>query len=136
MAARPAGLFLIVSLLSFGACASTRMSTRDIYAELAFGGGVICTPVADSAREQRQDEHFRDRMRALGPWLVAQIGRAELDRMADEYRAEMESVSWTGACPSPEEHSHQRTRRWTLLHELENRARTQPVAPAQAGEDS
>ena len=129
---------ILISGLSvgLGACASTRLSTRDIYSELAFSGGVTCTPVADSAREQRQDEHFRDRLRTLGPWLIAQIGRAELDQMAEEYREEMESVSWTGGCPSPEEHSHDRTRRWTLLRELENRARAshfRPVVPPEAG---
>lgn len=110
-------------LLATGACASTRMSTRDIYSELAFGGGLVCTPVSDGNREQRPDERFHERMVALRSWLIAEIGRAELARMQDEYDEEMATVDFTLACPSAEQHAHLRTRRWMLLHELENRAR-------------
>jgi hypothetical protein len=116
-------------LLMAAACASTRMSTRDIYSELAFSGGIVCTPVSDGNREQRQDGRFHDRMVALRSWLIAEIGQAELARMQSEYDEEMASVSFTFQCPSAQEHSHRRTRRWMLLHELETRARARPIEP-------
>ena len=111
------GLVLLVST----SCVSSRMSTRDIYAEL-IGGGIVCTPVAVARVEQRQDEHFNERMRALRPWLESQIGAAEIAEMRRAVNEEMASVYFTG-CPSEEAHSHLRTRQWMLLHELESRSR-------------
>ena len=114
---------LIGLLLIPIACASSRLSTHDIYAELLWGGGgVTCTPSAIARLEQRQDERFHDRMIALRPYMEAEIGRAELTRMQDAYREEIASTDFIG-CPSEEEHSRRRTRVWTLLHELENRSR-------------
>ena len=115
------GLLLLVPI----ACASSRMSTRDIYAELLWGGGLVCTPVEVARREQRQDERFHDRLVKLRPWLEAQIGTTEMAQMRHDYEEEMAGVYFVG-CPSDEEHSHRRTRNWMLLHELENRSRDMP----------
>ena len=136
MAAGPSQKFLIgLALLGATACASTRMSTHDIYGELAFSGGIVCTPVSDSNQEQRQDQRLQDRLVALRPWLIAEIGQAELTRMQDEFEEQEANVDYTFECPSVEQHSHRRSRRWTLLHELETRARARPVNPiAQSNE--
>ena len=132
MARSLAGGVLIggLSLLA-GACLSTRMSTRDIYAELAFSVGVVCTPNAVARQEQRQDERLGERLRALAPWLVAEIGRDEITRMRHEYDEEIGTFDPIG-CPPEDEHGRQRTRRMMLLHELENRARASHFRPAAA----
>jgi hypothetical protein len=118
-----AGMLLLVP----AGCASTQLSTRDIYSELAFTGEIVCTPVAVARVEQRQDDRFNERIAALSLWLIAEIGRAELTRMQNDYDEEMATVYFTSQCPSDEEHSHRRTRRWMLLHELESRARIGPI---------
>jgi hypothetical protein len=130
MARRPAGWGLTFCvLLLTGACASTRMSTRDIYGELAFSVGIICTPNAVARLEQRQDERLNARLRALGPWLVAEIGRDEITRMQHDYDEEMGTFDPIG-CPPEEQHTRWRMRRMMLLHELENRARASHFRPA------
>jgi hypothetical protein len=135
MARRPAGWVLIGSfLLLSGACASTRMSTRDIFAELAFSVGIVCTPNAVARLEQRQDERLNQRLRALGPWLVAEIGRDEINRMQHDYDEEIGTFDPIG-CPPEEEHARQRMRRMMLLHELENRARARHFRPVAAPGD-
>jgi hypothetical protein len=107
------------------------MSTRDIYAELAFSIGIVCTPNAVARQEQRQDERLAERLRALGPWLVAEIGRDEITRMQREYGEEIGTFDPIG-CPPEDEHTRQRMRRMMLLHELENRARASHFRPVVA----
>lgn len=127
---RPSGRILIGCLLLLtGACASTRMSMRDICAELAFSIGIVCTPNAIARQEQRQDERLADRLRALGPWLIAEIGRDEITRMQRDYDEEIGTFDPIG-CPPAEEHIRHRMRRMMLLHELENRARASHFRPA------
>lgn len=130
MAKRPAGWVpILCCLLLTGACASTRISTRDIYAELAFSVGITCTPNAVARQEQRQDQRLDERLGALGPWLIAEIGRDEIARMQHDYEEEMGTFDPIG-CPPEEYHMRQRMRRMMLLHELENRARASHFRPA------
>ncbi|MBV9884009.1 MAG: hypothetical protein JO276_13455 [Sphingomonadaceae bacterium] len=134
MQRQPIGSFLVGGLLlTTGACASTRISTQDIYAELAFSVEIVCTPNALVRQEQRQDARFGERLERLRPWLLAQIGQAEIDRMQAEYVQELGTFDPIG-CPSAEDHSRRRTRRWMLLHELETRARARPLSTAGAAQ--
>jgi len=118
-------------LLMLGGCASRALSTRDIYGEL-ISPGIVCTPNGQERLWQRQDDEFQDRIDALRPWLKAQIGEDEIAAMHREVEEEVATTYYTG-CPSEEQSSHERTRRWMLLHELENRARGHPLDPSPSG---
>ncbi len=106
-------------LLMLGGCTSHALSTRDIYGEL-IAAGIVCTPNGQERLWQRQHDEFQDRLDALRPWLKAQIGEEEVAAMHREVEDEVATTYYTG-CPSEEQSSHARTRRWMLLHELESR---------------
>jgi hypothetical protein len=76
--------------------------------------------IADQAL--REDERFRERLRALRPWFERVLGAGELDRMNREFDEEMDMIHFN-ACPSDYARLRARSKYRRILNELERRAR-------------
>ena len=72
-------------------------------------------------RALREDERFRERLRALRPWFEQVLGAGELDRMNREFDEEVSMIHWN-SCPSDYHRMRARSEYRRILKELERRA--------------
>lgn len=97
-------------------------SAAELYEALYYStAGLHCYPVGDYSA-QNTDALLHQRFQKVRPWLVAQIGQAELDAMVQRFDEEMGTVYFVG-CPSDLYEKRQTRRRREVLREMERRAR-------------
>lgn len=130
---RAKGLLIVAAgMLSFaagapGARAQDTPNLRDaspaeLYEALHYSvAGVHCYPIGDNSA-RLADKLYDKRFEKLRPWLLAEIGQAELDAMRARFDEEMGSVDFYG-CPSDLYEKRQTRRRRDVLREMERRAR-------------
>ena len=98
--------------------------TRDLYARMIWlwVDAYRCNPAGTSAAIEAARRRLEDRLEPLWPWLEAEIGSAEMERIRAEFDREMHYTVFT-RCSSDYDRMRARSDHRAIVREFERRAK-------------